>query len=251
MDDVILNLQLCSDIHLEYYTTIDFETLLTPNRHNILCLLGDIGDPKTELYKQFILWCSQNFYYVLLLTGNHEYYGSDIESTNNLITSIVRYMPNVIFMNNKSFIYCNKFLILGTTLWSYVPEEHKSYIQTYMNDYRYIKNLDVDKTNQLFLQNFDFLNQYVEQYKNKYIIVILSHHTPSFLNTSSPNYNNSLSTYAFSTEIKTKQIHTWCYGHTHYNNDFIKDETRIVSNQRGYKDNILPNYKKDFTITLY
>jgi len=251
MDDVILNLQICSDIHLEYYTYINFETLLTPNKHNILCLLGDIGDPKTNLYKQFILWCSQNFYYVLLLTGNHEYYGSDIKSTNLLIKTIIKNMQNVIFMNNNSFIYCNKFLILGTTLWSYVPDEHKQYIQNFMNDYKYIKDLDVDKTNKLFFENLNFLKNNVNIYKHKYIIIVLSHHTPSFHNTSDPTYNNSLSTYAFSTDINIKEIHTWCYGHTHYNNDFIKNNTRILSNQRGYKNKILSNYKKDFTITLY
>jgi len=251
MENIILNLQIASDIHLEHYSNIMFETILTPNKNNILGLLGDIGDPKTELYKQFIYWCSQNFHIVLLISGNHEYYGSDIKTTDQIIESIANSLNNVFYLNNKGLILYNKFIILGTTLWSYVREEYQEYISNNMNDYKYIKDLTITDTNNLFLENFNFLNKYVQEYRDKYKIIILSHHTPSIDKTSSPKYKNSLSNYAFSTEINTEGIHTWCYGHTHYNNDFMKNNTRIISNQRGYKDKILCNYKKDLTINIY
>ena len=83
------NIRVVSDVHLEHYNTPpNFRDIITPGINDILCLLGDIGNPYQELYESFITWCKQNFSIVLVIAGNHEYYNSSLDSTNNLIEKI-------------------------------------------------------------------------------------------------------------------------------------------------------------------
>ena len=64
----------------------------------------------------------------------------------NLITSISR----IHFLQNDSYLLPNKVRILGTTLWSHVPEQTASIISRSVNDYYQIKTLvenDVERRN--------------------------------------------------------------------------------------------------------
>ena len=72
-------LQVCSDVHLERgdITKHDFPTIIQPCAE-ILALAGDIGDPFSTIFEEFIHYCSQRFQYVLFVSGNHEYYQHDI-----------------------------------------------------------------------------------------------------------------------------------------------------------------------------
>ena len=106
-------IKVISDIHLEYYTDYNFFSIIEPDSTSILCLLGDIGNPFSDLYKKFIEWCSKNFYRVFIIAGNHEYYNSSIEKSNSKITDVCSFY-NTHFLNNSSFIINDK-IFIGTT----------------------------------------------------------------------------------------------------------------------------------------
>jgi len=42
----------------------------------------------------------------------------------------------------------------------------------------------------------------------------------------------------------------WVHGHTHYSVDYAVGPTRVVSNQRGYKDGEDPNYRETLTVEV-
>jgi len=53
-------IQVCSDIHFERgdLTKDDFKNIIQKNAE-ILVLAGDIGDPFTDIYLEFINYCSR------------------------------------------------------------------------------------------------------------------------------------------------------------------------------------------------
>ncbi|KXZ41660.1 hypothetical protein GPECTOR_336g68 [Gonium pectorale] len=62
-----------SDLHLEA-RPLDLDAVLQPGHTaDVLCLLGDIGDPSSPAYRDFIAAVAPRFPTVLLLAGNNEY----------------------------------------------------------------------------------------------------------------------------------------------------------------------------------
>lgn len=64
-----MKLQILSDLHLEFSPNF-----YLPKTGNVIALLGDIGYPKSLIYREFITKLSKDYEHVLLITGNHEYY---------------------------------------------------------------------------------------------------------------------------------------------------------------------------------
>ena len=259
-----ISIQIVSDIHLEHYSNDRisanlFNKIIFPCKSNFLLVLGDIGDPFSDSYLQFLKWCSDNFYKVFVITGNHEYYGYSIETTDRYIEKICKQFDNVNFMNNKVYVI-NNVVFIGTTLWSFVPKQHESYITSYMNDFKFIKDsenmnipITVEKINKIYFENINFIETMIKKFKN-YKIILFSHHTPYHHGTSHPCYNNSISNFAFSSDLSYlfSDIYLWAYGHTHHNQpgNILYEQTLLVSNQVGYPGRYCENYNNKLVIVL-
>ena len=61
-------LQFASDLHLER----GYKRDIIPKKPYLI-LTGDIGYPKQDSYKQFVLRMSDNFDKVFIISGNHEF----------------------------------------------------------------------------------------------------------------------------------------------------------------------------------
>lgn len=243
-----LKIKIISDVHLEFKNNMP---TIPPNA-DVLCLLGDIGNPSCEEYWNFLSIQSSQFKLVLVITGNHEYYGNDIELTNTLMEKQCKKYTNVHFLNNKVVEY-NNIVFIGTTLWSHIPKEAEDEVSRYINDYRLISYMSVGRSNNMFNENLAFLKTSIEQYKNKQIIV-LTHHAPYDKYTSNPIHDNNLTSRAFSTNLSFlfPYIKAWAYGHTHWNNpdNIIKIEgTDLIANQMGYTEGV-KNYNPNFVYEL-
>lgn len=248
------NIRVVSDIHLEHYATPpNFEDIISPSICDILCLLGDIGNPHQASYESFIIWCRQNFATVLVIAGNHEYYNSTVDRTNKLIEKICK-RNGAIFLNNSVFIHKN-IAFIGTTLWSHVPEIAREEVGNYLTDYSLIRGFTVETSNQMHRECVEFLEKSVQKLKDEYKLIVLSHHSPSLSGTSYPPYEQRLTNFGFSSDQSEliQMVDMWMYGHTHYNhpgNVFEKYDTPLVCNQRGYVGNFSRNYNKDFVIEV-
>lgn len=74
-------------------------------------------------------------------------------------------------------------------------------------------------------------------------VIIVTHHVPSFSNTSDPKYKpnpwgsafctNSLDTKA-NTWNEFNNVRRWVFGHTHWNTEFRKHGVLVSGNQLGY-----------------
>jgi predicted phosphodiesterase len=256
----MLKLQILSDFHLEHRDEqVNYNDFIKANKENILALLGDIGSPYDPKLEHFLGWCSDNFYKVLYVPGNHEYYtacGHPHAVIQKELARLCSLFPNVIFLDNMIYDIENVRFI-GTTLWTDIPSDKQNYIQRCMNDYRLIYS----KHNTLMTPT-DVSNEYL---KNKMFIenntikgnmldkkvVVLTHHAPSFIETSPPQFKDSDSKYGFASQLtcNTGDIRMWCCGHTHYNFHHKHEGYELISNQIGY-DKPVKGYKSDLVIVL-
>jgi predicted phosphohydrolase len=243
-----INIQLYSDIHLELNEKIfpKIKPLC-----DYLFLAGDIGKINTPNFKDFFDYCSANWKKIFYVLGNHEYYHSHKSylKLNQEYKDFFKGYSNVHLLDNDIYEF-DDFVILGSTLWSYVGSSMnlndfakiKSYDETKQRTY----NISIEEFNDLHIKCLNFLNTQIDKYKEKKII-IMTHFPPSQENTSHPKYNNQLpylKDYFASNCIDDisddHNIITWIYGHTHYSNSINhKKKIKLISNQMGYLDEFM------------
>lgn len=260
--------QFISDIHLEYFgDSINVLDFLTPTCENI-ALLGDIGYPNAKNYASFIDQCSKLFKKVFVITGNHEYYmckesNCNMTDVDKLVEKICKNYSNVHFLNNSVFELDDSTIILGTTLWSFIPTNEQIIVEMALNDYNYIrlnnKKLRPSDINMIFKCNLDWLKTKLNNYNDKNVI-ILSHHTPSFKSIA-PQFKGHACNCAYANDLDKfievfPNIKFWLFGHTHASIEFKVGSSTCLSNPLGYKRFVNESgfenesYKKDKFITL-
>lgn len=209
-------IQYVSDLHLEK----GHPRRIIPSKPNLI-LAGDIGYPKNQSYRNFLLDMSHQFDKVFVISGNHEYdFNSRAEED---IENICSQRNNLFYLQKKSHVICreNNLFIAGCTLWATLP---RSRYNDHLNHVNWLKKL--------LLQNEN----------NNYIVA--THYCPSLLCLRNiqrivPNYFASDQTDI----IKMSNMVMWIHGHNHYNNDKIIHGKHIVSNQYGKYAKSLINYK--------
>ena len=252
-----LLIQVVSDLHIEFYEHI----LKVPDKIQpqapILALLGDIGLACTDLLQDFLFLQADRFEKVLFLPGNHEYYNSrdttySMEEQMDWMKEVCSRRENLYFMDRDSLLL-NGVLVLGTTLWSDIPDEMLRKAEQSMNDYEVSYNhksklgeaprrLRADETRREHETSVAWIrSKLADAKKDGRKVVVLTHHTPLMSGTSHPMYEGGDLTCCFSTSLKSLIIFSaptlvaWACGHTHYNFDFMVGNVRVCSNQRGYK----------------
>lgn len=274
--------QYYSDIHLEHqasmYNTpklffiepidlceidlrIDENTCVTVKRNIILA--GDIGNPNSLLYFKFLKDLSHKFDRVFVIAGNHEHYTIDLpnEQRYDLLDTIKpEHIPsilleedlfNVFFLDNQSMII-DDFIIIGSTLWSHIPEDARLSVRRDINDYNLINDFTIDKNNTLHSKSVRYIESTLCNAIEKGINtrIVISHHAPIMKGTSDPVYTNLTTNHAFATDLNVlleKATH-WIYGHTHFNPETPVIEN-LYTNQIGYQWNSNFKTKPYFTVT--
>jgi hypothetical protein len=225
-------LQCISDLHLEKNDIYeqDFVNILKPVSE-IVILGGDIGNPFTEIYEKFVCYCSKNFTVVLIIAGNHEYYGNTIQETDEKMNNLCvgNGIGNVHYLNNKTFNY-NEITFIGTTLWSDIPQESHMDCLTLLKDYTMIQNFSLEKQKSMYQTNLDFIQTSLSTNHN---CIIISHHAPTYLSIPSEFVGDKLNC-CFASHLDHLLVHEnligWIYGHTHHNYIHYTEHRFIYSN---------------------
>lgn len=246
-----ISIQLYSDLHIELMKNIPE---IQPTA-KYLFLVGDICQLNHPLFFKFFDYCSLLWNKIFYTPGNHEFY-SGKKNYNELdfeyeLKFKERY-KNIFYLNQKALPLNNEIDVYGCVFWT------DSYDNS-LNDYREIKQFsEIKKQNIPIDYNFikkisdedlKSISNYLDKSTKK--TIIMTHFPPVQVGTSNPAYNLSqdLKDYLAWNNILKKlnlnNVPLWLSGHTHwsydimYNNDGNNlNNTRLISNQLGYKQEI-------------
>ena len=258
--------QYTSDIHLEYLTRVPY---IKKSGDNIF-LVGDIGHPGTQLFHQFITYCSSLYKNVFLVYGNHEYY-STLRGKNKKIETMkerleyVKYFPRNVYFLNNSCVYFNKYTeqvkiklelnddinnyikIIGSTLWSNKDKTANNFKNIYVTNtemltYEYQSNLYNESKSYI-------LNELNSQ---KIDCILLTHYSThiscigDYIVHKDANHITEL--------FDNKNLVCCINGHTHTSINMTVPGTsiKLLSNCYGYRgeSNTLVKYNENATYTL-
>jgi predicted MPP superfamily phosphohydrolase len=274
-----LHVKLVSDIHLEFYDKYPgIHEFINTSRAppcsrppaDIICLCGDIGDPKLPSYKQFLEDCANACTkYTFVIMGNHEAYGKSIQQTKHMIQNVCDQVnadvsrtgskAKIVFLDNNT-VEVGNYRFIGTTLWSEIDPTEAWNIRCCISDYSRIQQWGIGETNHQYTKNVAWLKQelLMTEIDDKKAIV-LTHHVP-LMHLGNPKYADSDLKSAFQSDLSdlikkyTNTIEYWMYGHNHFSETVKYANTTLISNQAGYhgegEDNMNNRFDDDLTITL-
>ena len=258
-----MKIQYISDLHLEHHKNNNVFSRIKklPDCENI-CVLGDIGYPESQIYQDFMSYCSNNWKNVFWIMGNHENYHkpkTDIKIMSEIEEYVKQICPkNVYFMNNNS-VYLNKdtnkvsitnnvagdsnsfIKIIGSTLWSdiddytaqHLNDYHKIYTHNIDNDFGFkmFRKLKPEITRVLFESSRKFI---LDEIKENISCLIITHHgTHPFCQ---GHYLDSPLESGYATYIpeifQSKNVIASINGHCHSN---INLEVRTSDNSHSVK----------------
>lgn len=262
-----LRLQYASDIHLEHMSDAQVDQLIASVQRlaPLLILAGDVGDPFRDSYAQFVGAMAERFDWVLVVAGNHEFYGHAIGETIARINQVCGLHANVVFLNDQAWELPDiaptssrrlpPVRFFGGTMWSSVKEAERSEVEALLNDFACIAGFGLKEYDNRHWVFVDLLTAELQRPEpalvaaQKEIRVVITHYLPSY-RLIDPAYRNSRVNSAFASELEAAddpRIVAWFYGHTHKG----RAGPRFFCNPIGYRgENVAPSLNHVAEITV-
>jgi predicted phosphohydrolase len=255
-----MNILIFSDLHVDC-RPLQFNNLLS-HKESIAIVAGDISSFNSPTFLPTIKELSYLVKYLLFTPGNHEYYGCDIITSKLKAIENLKQYPNVIFLDNTTFILDNvKFI--GTTLWTDMNKNDwfaKHSAKNNMNDFHIIRNngnvFTPDDSIELFNNNVSFIKDELELSKqddNIYTNVVVTHHAPSYKSIL-PKYLHDSCNPAFASDLSelilNNNIKYWIHGHMHSFINYTIGDTNIICNPRGYNNKENPLFSTTYNVDI-
>jgi hypothetical protein len=274
-------IQIVSDLHLEAPKAYDVFEIVP--RAPVLALLGDIGnvEPHKADLTAFIEQQLRQFQAVLFVPGNHEPYHSTWPRTLDILRSLEEdirarraagdtALGELVVLDRGTYRLpgSSGTIVLGCSLFSYVPPEREMAVSMGLNDFFHIgDDWSLATHNRAHTRDLAWLNETVaslnnDESKDIRNILIVTHWCPSLdPRTRNPQHTSNTLTCAFATDLSNEtcflaqKVKAWGFGHTHYNCDFVVERgdsgtgpLRLVTNQRGYYFSQAAGYDNDKTM---
>jgi predicted phosphodiesterase len=248
-----MRIHVLSDLHLEFGV---FEPAVTDA--DVIVLAGDI-----DVGVRGLEWAARAFpgFAVVYVLGNHEYYGHSSPKLLNAMRARAAELQLHLLENNAVVLGGVRFL--GMTLWTdFALTGHVAsaaeIARAQMRDYRKIR---IDPQYRK-LQPYDTLGWHrgsrhwletalAEPFDGATVVV--SHHAPSPRSINPASLKDEINAaYASDLEalIASSPINVWIHGHTHHNVDYWIGKTRVLTNQRGYSDELSPGFDASFVFEV-
>ena len=234
-----VSIQYMSDVHLE---RINYDYTIV-NAAPILILAGDIGRfCDAEKYRGFLEKQCEQFEMVLLIAGNHEFYGTSREQGLLTAQSFVEddAMHGKLHFLNRTRIDLpdSDITILGCTLHSHIAPDYTKLT----NDFERIEGWRVRHHNEEHERDLTWLQSTITDLshdEHPRRVIVATHYAPAFEKTTHPLYVNNAVSQCFSSHALQQisalpgsdAITHWIFGHTHWNTSFKCRGITVLSNQ--------------------
>jgi predicted phosphodiesterase len=248
-----MRLHILSDLHLEFGAA-----KIPRTDADVIVLAGDI-----HLGREGRRWARGQFgdKPVIYVLGNHEFYRHSLPE---LTETLKRETDgSQIHLLENSAIEIEGYTFLGCTLWTDFklagnPEMAMAVAEGIMSDYSIVRFnpenrvLRARDTVRLHLESRAWLQAMLTKCDPARTFVV-THHAPS-ARSEAPYHANSPLKPAFASEldwlIEQSRVPLWIHGHTHYNVDYNVGTTRVLTNQRGYPDELCKGFDPSMVIEL-
>lgn len=250
-----------SDLHFEFKPLV----LTDVEPADVLVLAGDILNVSqfkrySEVGKHhdilsFFDIVTSKFKHVLMVMGNHEYYGSYIDQAIDTLKELLPY-DNFHILNGDYIVIDNK-LFAGGTLWTdYNNEDPTTLIAAprMINDYRVIfKDNTRITVSDILKRHKHFVNWVKNIDKSGYDAnILITHHSPSMATTADHYKHDAIMNGLFGSNLDylLTNFDYAIFGHQHDPKTPIVNECVMLNNSRGYPHEPMhKNFKlKYFTI---
>ncbi len=236
-----MKIQVLSDLHVEF-SRFPFQDAGA----DVVVLAGDIGKGAMGIqYAEDLL--KQTEAHILVINGNHEFYGQDYDSFIRDMRDCAAKVdnPRLHFMEGDQVII-NGVRFLGVTLWTdfmlFGRDKRRFCLHEArdMNDFRLIRKdhglrrFTTNDSIEVHRQSLHWLELMLEMpFDGK--TVVITHHLPSF-DCVAVEYSQDLFSACFASRLDHLfgKMQLWIHGHTHTSFDYVKAGTRVVCNPRGY-----------------
>lgn len=234
-----MKFKLLSDLHTEFWRGDGLE--FTYNGEDVLVLAGDIAVGAYAVFLEIEYFLKLGFPHVVYTPGNHDYWGNYMHQFEDTLAEQCKNLPVTLLFGRGERVTIKDVTFFGGTLWTdfgrdwYAMQAAKAMI----NDYRQIRNYNVESTirlNEQHVANIKFLYENTPGKK-----VVVTHFLPAKASVhdkykSSADVLNSY--YANSLDEWIAEMHDtiWVHGHTHESMDYVLGGTRVVCNPYGYHD---------------
>lgn len=239
-----MKLKLWSDIHLEF-SNAKYDHIWEPapeDKDTVLILAGDIGVGMQA--RSFVEELCKNFHSVLLVCGNHEFYGQEYMT---VVNGWKQFEENEAD-KNFHFLDCDTRIIdgvrfIGDTMWTSFENGDQDLMaraEYAMNDYGRIKVGDnFMKPAFTFERHNRFMNYLEAEIQKPFDgkTVVITHHSP--LNYGRVTYHGPKwdPFYFASLEARIREWgkpDLWVHGHAHVSHETQVASTRVIANPHGY-----------------
>lgn len=218
------------------------------SRYDVVILAGDIHSGR-----KVIPWVAKAFpksTEVILLPGNHEFYGDHIHHLRTHLRTVVKPYPNIHLLDDASW-QCGHVRFIGSTLWTdfqlfgSAPADIERAMQESkrcISDFRAIRYRSTGRMSpadsvKLHRTAVEYLqSELATPFDGKTVVV--THHLPS-MRSVSDRYKEELTSAAFASNLDALvgQADVWVHGHTHDSFDYLHGKCRVLCNPRGYPVN--------------
>lgn len=228
-----MKIRLLSDLHLEGYR-FDYEYA----GEDVVVLAGDIHTQSR--HANFLSTINSNVP-IIMVAGNHEYYGSDFHFIDEHLHHLETVLPNFHYLQNES-LHINGVDFFGGTMFTdfFLYGDvfaSREYAERGIADFMWIsKNGKRWTTADHTAEHEVFSNKLQSFLKEEHSKrVVISHFVPSMV-CADPQFDGSLLNPYFITEMDKYMgwDGLWLFGHTHSSMDKMVGDTRLVCNPRGY-----------------
>ena len=233
-----MKIRLLSDLHTEFRLPYKTQPFAEYRGEDVLVLAGDIASGSTNTMDVIKFFLDQGFPEIVYVPGNHEYYGTGFDEFNAKMENKCFAYDNVHFLNPGT-VEIDDVLFIGGTLWTNFGDNpfSQSAAKRGINDFRMIRDFDVNRCAQTYYQHFDFIkDQYEHRYGKK--VVVVTHFLPAreciAPRFRGPDLINDYFANDLGDYIANMSDTTWLFGHTHDATDIVLGDTRVVANPHGY-----------------
>ena len=248
-----MRLHILGDLHLEFGAVN-----IPATDADVVVLAGDI-----DVGKEGRNWAANHFSDkpVIYVLGNHEFYQ---QSLPDLTETLKRETDGGhIHLLENSAVEIDGYTFLGCTLWTDFqltsdPQAAMGTAEGIMADYSIIRFsparrvLRACDTARLHQGSVTWLRTRLASCDHKRTIVV-THHAPS-ARSEAPYHANSPLKPAFASNldslVEQSGVPLWIHGHTHYNVDYMIAGTRVLTNQRGYPDELCKGFDPSSVIEI-